>query len=296
MTNDWKKEWQGMPKFYEPTRDTELRNSYDISDLVKENKKGKTKLFPKYPIYIISKGRAQNRPTSKALESLKIPYKIVIEPQEYDQYSAVIDKSKIIKLPFSNLGKGSIPARNWVLDHSRLSGEKRHWILDDNISGFGTQKYGRRVKTNCGDFFNLCEQFVDRYKNITIAGIRYRFHHNYTKSPYILNTRVYSCMLIDNNIKYKWRGIYNEDTDLCIRVLKNKSCTILFTWCYCDKSATMTVSGGNTDTLYKGNGRLKMAQSLKKQHPEIVKITRKWNRYQHQVDYSNFKENKLVKI
>ena len=42
---------------------------------------------PKYPIYIISKGRAESRLTSKALERLKVPYRIVIEPQEYDEYA-----------------------------------------------------------------------------------------------------------------------------------------------------------------------------------------------------------------
>lgn len=73
---------------------------------------------PKYPIYIISKGRSDTRLTSKALERMNIPYHIVIEPQEYKQYSSVIDKKKILVLPFSNLGEGSIPARNWVWEHS----------------------------------------------------------------------------------------------------------------------------------------------------------------------------------
>ena len=85
----------------------------------------------KYPIYIISKGRADTRMTSKALESMNINYNIVIEPQEYNDYSAVIDKDKILVLPFSNLGQGSIPARNWVFEHSISIGAKRHWILSN---------------------------------------------------------------------------------------------------------------------------------------------------------------------
>ena len=52
--------------------------------------------------------------TSKVLEKIDIPYHIVIEPQEYEQYASVIDKEKIYILPFSNLGQGSILARNWV--------------------------------------------------------------------------------------------------------------------------------------------------------------------------------------
>lgn len=60
----------------------------------------------------------------------------------------------------------------------------------------------------------------------------------------------------------------------------------------------MTMKGGNTESLYKLNGeqdgRLLMAQSLQKQHPDVVKIVRKWGRWQHQVDYRPFKHNRLI--
>ena len=55
----------------------------------------------------------------------------------------------------------------------------------------------------------------------------------------------------------------------------------------------MTMKGGNTDELYQGDGRLKMAQSLQQQHPDVVKIGWKWGRWQHIVDYHPFKNNKL---
>jgi len=42
---------------------------------------------PKFPIYIISKGRWERRQTSKTLDEMNVSYKIVIEPQEYNQYS-----------------------------------------------------------------------------------------------------------------------------------------------------------------------------------------------------------------
>lgn len=61
-----------------------------------------------------------------------------------------------------------------------------------------------------------------------------------------------------------------------------------------DKTTTMTMRGGNTDELYQGDGRYQMALSLKKQHPDVVKIVRKWGRWQHQVDYRPFKKNRLI--
>ena len=91
---------------------------------------------PKYPIYIISKGRWESRLTARALDKINVPYHIVVEPQEYDNYAQYIDPSKILVLPFSNLGLGGIPARNWVWEHSISIGAKRHWIMDDNIRAF----------------------------------------------------------------------------------------------------------------------------------------------------------------
>lgn len=56
------------------------------------------------------------------------------------------------------------------------------------------------------------------------------------------------------------------------------------------------MKGGNTDTIYnKGDDRLEFAQSLANQHPDVVKVTWKFNRWQHQVNYKPFKKNKLIK-
>ena len=39
---------------------------------------------PKYPVYIISKGRWDNGLTARTLERMNVPFKIVVEPQEYE--------------------------------------------------------------------------------------------------------------------------------------------------------------------------------------------------------------------
>ena len=108
---------------------------------------------PKFPVYIISKGRWESRYTSKTLEKLGVPYRIVIEPQEFDQYASVIDQSKILILPFSNLGQGSIPARNWVWEHSINEGHRRHWIMDDNIKHFQRKIMGKEYMSMMELFF-----------------------------------------------------------------------------------------------------------------------------------------------
>jgi len=252
---------------------------------------------PEYPVYIISKGRWNNPLTARALEWMGVPYKIVIEPQEYDQYSAVIPKEKILVLPFSNLGQGSIPARNWVWEHSMSRRATHHWILDDNIEAFNRLNRNKKPEVKSGAMFKAAEDFVNRYENVALSGFNY---YSFCKStdgvpPFYLNTRIYSCILIRNDIPYRWRGRYNEDTDLSLRVLKDGWCTILFNAFLAGKVTTMRMKGGNTDELYKDDGRKKMAESLIEQHPDVVKMTWKFNRWHHQVDYRPFKDNVLKK-
>jgi hypothetical protein len=252
---------------------------------------------PSYPIYIISKGRWESRLTSKALEGMNVPYRIVIEPQEYNAYSAVIDPKKILVLPFSNLGQGSIPARNWVWEHSISEGHEKHWILDDNLMYFLRFNNNRRYKCTSGVTFKAIEDFTGRYTNIALAGMQYAMFalvKEKHEKPFALNTRIYSCILIKNDIPYRWRGRYNEDTDLSLRALKDGWCTVLFYAFLAEKQATMKMKGGNTDDLYKDNGRLQMATSLREQHPDVTTVRWKWNRWQHVVDYSRFKANKLI--
>ncbi len=256
---------------------------------------------PNYPVYIISKGRYKPRLTAKGLTRMGVPFRIVIEPQEYDKYSAVIDKNSILVLPFSDLEQGSIPARNWVWEHSIEEGHERHWILDDNIYYFNSLNRNRKLKVASGATFKAAEDFVNRYTNVAISGMQYTmFIPQKSKIPPVtFNTRIYSCILIKNDIPYRWRGRYNEDTDLSLRALKDGWCTVLFNAFTCRKQVTMSSKGGNTDELYKQNdemdGRLLMAQSLQEQHPDVVKITRKWGRWQHQVDYRPFKYIRLIK-
>lgn len=254
--------------------------------------------MPKYPIYIISKGRHESRLTSKTLETMGCPYRIVVEPQEYDLYASVIDKAKILTLPFSNLGLGGIPARNWVWEHSIAEGHKRHWIFDDNINGFGRYNNNLKIKCNSPAIFRAAEDFVDRYENVKMAGFEYDYFvvRKVKQLQFRLNTRIYSNILLSNDLEHRWRGRYNEDTDLSLRILKDGWCTILFLAFIAYKVPTMQMKGGNTDVLYnQGDKRREFAESLQRQHPELVKVVWRYDRWHHEVNYDPFKKNKLIK-
>lgn len=253
-------------------------------------------MIPHYPIYIISKSRADSRYTSRTLEYMNVPYTIVVEPHEYLDYAKVINSKKILVTPFKNLGQGSIPVRNFVFEHAIKSGAKKHWILDDNIKWFYRLHNNMKIPLNFGACFNAIEDFVDRYENIGLAGMQYDYFapRKQKVNPFILNTRIYSCILINHDIGLRWRGRYNEDSDLSIRVLKNGWCTVLFNQFLCGKVPTLNMKGGNTTAIYNtGDNRKEFAESLRKQHPDIVTVIQKYNRWHHSIDFTGFKNREL---
>jgi hypothetical protein len=265
---------------------------------------------PKYPIYIVSKGRWETRLTSKALERINVPYYIVVEAQERDQYAAVIDPQKVLVLPEKYLqeydtcddvgearGKGPGGARNFCWEHSLSMGATRHWVMDDNIASFNRLNRNLMVKVTSGAIFRAAEDFVDRYHNVAIAGFNYDFFAK-AKEPlpaFVMNTRIYSCLLINNSLSMRWRGRYNEDTDLSLRVLKAGQCTVQFNAFLQEKATTQTMKGGNTDEFYAKEGTLPKSQMIERLHPDVAEVVWRFNRWHHHVDYTPFKRNPLIR-
>jgi len=123
----------------------------------------------------------------------------------------------------------------------------------------------------------------------------------------VKNTRIYSTLLISNDCKHRWRLRYNEDTDICLRVLKDGDCTIQFNAFLQGKAATQTVKGGNTSEFYhvEGNldknkwrdgqlnatGTINKSQMLVDAHPDVAKVVWRYDRWHHQVDYRVFQND-----
>ena len=216
-----------------------------------------------------------------------VPFSIVVEPHERDLYAARYPGVEIKTVPFSH--RGVVPVRNWVFDDALEQGVDRFWILDDNISRIRRAYKDLRLRVESpGVAFAVTEDIADRFENVAICGLEYSFFGNKRKAPLALNCRVYSFALINTAIPYRWRGIYNEDTDLCLQVLSGGWCTFLNLVFLAVKQPTMTMKGGNTDSIYTGDGRLKMARSLERLWPGVVTVDRRFRRPQHVVDWSHF--------
>lgn len=242
--------------------------------------------LPKYPIYIPSKNRASNCLTAISFLRDNVDFKLVVEPSQLDNYLKYYDKDIILVLPENGLKL--LGSRLWIRNHSIKNGFDRHWQFDDNIRQFRRLHKGKRLPANGNVAIKVVEDFTNRYTNIGISGFNYEmFVPNTQPKPYQINCHVYSASLINNNMPYKWRLFYNDDTDLCLQVLTNGLCTVLFNAFMVEKQRTMTMKGGNTDDMYNiKNGRLRMARALEEMWPDYVETKWRFGRPQHVVKNS----------
>lgn len=266
---------------------------------------------PRYPIYVLSKGRWERRlrPTTTYLDRMNVPFRVIVESEEADAYAEGVGRDRLLILDpayqrdyetcddlGSSKSKGPGPARNFAWDHAISEGHERHWIVDDNIAGFYRFHHNKKTLAMTGAIFRAMEDFTDRYENIAMSGPHYEHFvlRHTTHPPFILNSRIYSCNLIRNDAPFRWRGRYNEDTILSLDMLKAGWCTVLFVAMLQNKVATQRFGGGNTAEFYAAEGTLPKSRMLVEQHPDVSRLVWKWNRWHHHVDYRRFKRNRLI--
>lgn len=279
---------------------------------------------PLHPVYVLSKGRWQYTMTSRVLTAMGIWHFLVVEPPEADAYRAEVARlnlsATVIELDVrfketyelcDRLGHarstGAGPARNFAWEHSIAAGATWHWVMDDNIDGFYRLHKNRKIKCLTPAPIRAMEDYCARYLNVAMAGPNYDFivvaYRKYP--PFYLNTRIYSCNLIRNIAPFRWRGRYNEDTILSLDMLKAGWCTIEFNAFLQGKEPTQVMSGGNTAEFYhregtvgKGayaqGGTTAKSQMLANVHPDVARVTWKFGRVHHQVNYRPFKSTSLI--
>ena len=280
--------------------------------------------IPKHPMYVVSKGRSKYMQTSRALTNMGRRHFIVVEPHEVDAYRLAVLRlglaADIIELDLGckatyelcddfghTRSTGPGPARNFAWQHSIHSGARWHWVLDDNISMFYRLHENRKIKCVNPALFCAMEDFCERYMNVAMAGPNYSFFapSSQRRPPFVTNTRIYSCNLIRNDVPFRWRGRYNEDTILSLDMLKADWCTIQFNAFLQAKTATQAMKGGNTDEFYhregsKGlgryaeNGTTAKSQMLVNVHSDVARVARRYDRAHHHVDYRRFRDQKLM--
>lgn len=264
--------------------------------------------------------------TSKALTEMGLHHYLVVEEQEKQAYEKAIKRFKLTaetlildpqaKLDYELLDNhglkkstGPGPARNFAWEHAKANGAEWHWVMDDNIKCFRRMNNAERIKMITPKFWTIMEDFVLRYKNVAMAGPNYTMFAFGASAlpPFVLNTRIYSCNFIRNDLKYRWRGRYNEDTILSLDLLKAGYCTVQFNAFLQEKLGTQVLKGGNTQEFYHKEGKVKEGEKyadtgtvakskmLVDVHPDVSKFVWKFSRWHHQVNYAPFKKQKLIR-
>jgi hypothetical protein len=265
---------------------------------------------PRFPLYIPSKSRAETATTPRFLDTIGVPYLLIVEADQRAEYAAHFPEEKLLTLDpayqdaydtFDDLGntksKGPGPARNFIWEHSIAEGHPWHWVMDDNITLFARLHENERIPVGDGLIFHAMETFCLRYKNLGMAGPAYWMFapSRAPLPPFVTGTRIYSCNLIRNDLPMRWRGRYNEDTDLSLRMLKAGWNTVQFNAFLQYKLTTQVLGGGNTEAFYASEGTLPKSQMLVDMHPDVAKLVWRFRRWHHHVDYSPFKNLGLVR-
>ena len=267
-------------------------------------------LLPQFPVYIPSKGRAVVRLTYERLRLWGVPARLVVEPQEHRAYlDAGVPARDLIVLDMAykeqyetlddfglSRGTGPGPARNYIWDHAISEGHARHWVMDDNIRDFYRLHQNTRLRFGDATGIRMMEDFTLRYRNVAMAGPQYYMFAVPSSKipPFTLNTRIYSCNLIRNDVPFRWRGRYNEDTILILDMLKAGWCTIQFNAVLQNKLRTQLLKGGNSDEFYSTEGTYAKSRMLADTHPDVAKVVWKFSRVHHEVNYRPFKNRALL--
>ena len=339
----WKATWKGQPYFINEEKeayavvrllfDEDIYDTQYIAELMEQNitentrstwvPKNDTKGVESYlriiggssethfPVYVISKGRAEKCLTSIFLSMCEVEHYVVVEEFQYNDYMSTVGQSQyttVLTIPQSFFDEyetlyieedgetrltGPGAARNFCWYHSKTQGFFAHHVLDDNIRGFYMLSDNCKFKVRTGAFIRAMEEHFMAFDNVALAGPCYLNFapKNENRGCHIFNTRIYSWLLIRNDIPFKWRGRYNEDTILSLDVLKAGWSTLQWYFYLQNKVATQSMSGGNTDEFYKEEGTLRKSQMLMDVHGDVSKVAWRYGRWHHMVDYSPFSKN-----
>lgn len=244
-----------------------------------------------FPILIPSK----KRPGSKLFAQLKsegIPFNIVVEPQDKDNYRA--HSSHLLMLPESNLGLAY--SRNFILDHARASGFDWFWMLDDDISKFYKTVSKRNIAISALECLSAAESLFKNDSSCAQAALEYQQFSWGQARPAFING--YCDVAVCINVKrtktmaYRQQVELKEDRDFTLQCLSKGFRTIRA--CHLAFAAPQNGSndGGLFDVYKSGRERQSVDEMCRMWGPSICKpITKKSGRRDVKINWRFFKDS-----
>lgn len=215
-------------------------------------------------IYIPSKGRP-DAPTAKLLCEHGLPFKLMVEPQEHDDYAERWGAKRIAVLPDS--GRGLAFSRNECKQHAIARGAKWHWQLDDDVTRFAAvMSTGRKMPCGPEQAFNALWDEIKIFENVSIAGMRSNAWPVTPRREY--NQVVFTCALIRNDLRLHWRPDCLEDVDYTIQSLAAGFCTYV-TNRYVFGAMPQCITEGGMAAERAASGQLRLIRGLQRKWPSL---------------------------
>ena len=208
---------------------------------------------PRYPVYVPSKGRAHTPLTVKFMQRDRLPFRLVVEPQEADRYAGLVgDTGQLLVLPESDQGLLFAATGSAAMQRRKaMPGTGRSVTTSTPSTGCTT---GAGSPARLGRPWPWSKTSRIATRNIGIAGLNYEMFvpvETTRQPPLVFNVHVYSCTLISHAMPCRWRCLYNDDTDLCLQALAAGWCTVLMNVFVAKKRATMTVRAATPMTCIR---------------------------------------------
>ena len=259
-------------------------------------------------VYIISKGRPQCW-TACTLEKMGYPGEWFIvcgnndetlpEYRElwgervlvFDWYEQVKTTDPMDGFGFDTMASGACPVRNATAEISRRRGERRHWQLDDDYTGF--QVYdgstGKRPRIRDGrllhDKMLELAEFADRC-GLSNCGFPPSTIETGGDWALIIGRRVFNAHNLPSGgeLFELWRARMNDDLINAINVWRHGGAELSVKYLAMNMPATQSEDGGLSE-LYRDEGTVRKTAYAVMACPSSVKLVQKFGRYHHKANW-----------
>jgi hypothetical protein len=244
------------------------------------------KQMPVCPVFIPSRGRARFASTPRALKGAKVPFTLVVEPQEAESYRALWPDSRVLVLPENN--RGVTYVRQFILDHARQHGIVRYWQIDDNIPQWFVKLQGQMQIVPPNYVLREMEKDAEREPRLALLATDYQQFAALASKDATQNTRTYCCVLTrsDTGIDYRPEVEMKEDVDFCMQHVARGWQTRLFhKFAMAKPPMGKTKSGGLVDK-YKLGKDSEAARRLCRLWPEVATLIQKGERWDAKINWA----------
>ena len=235
---------------------------------------------------------SKGRPTTtayKLLQAASIPFTTFVEPQDAAAYKAAAVPNLQI-LPANDQGIAYV--RNYILDWARQTSNDWIWMMDDDVTGFGTAKAGKTIKGDATVLQQVHQRVAPH--RFPVNGINYcQYAWSYSTKPkrFTVNKRPAEVctLLYVPKITWQYRARLNlkEDRDFCMQAVQNSDGIIidLFSWFNCPGVGT---NAGGLQDLYRQQRDHEAAAKLAKEWEPFTKLIKKKDRVDCKLDIAAY--------